>query len=167
VRRFVRILLVGCFAVVAFASALYGSLWLWIWYKSAQVDAYYRQYPLLNGMLAREPQSTNDSEGARQVLLDAVPLGTAREAVIAILKWQGGLFCKKSVEPEADTRFRSRFLESRGMAIAPKDDPAAKDLVECQTEAPSIVAYTTWLVDLEFEDGRLSDARVTILHIFL
>jgi hypothetical protein len=70
VRRFVRILLVGCFAVVAFASALYGSLWLWIWYKSAQVDAYYRQYPLLNGMLAREPQSTNDSEGARQVRPD-------------------------------------------------------------------------------------------------
>jgi hypothetical protein len=136
VRKFVRIVLVGGLAVVAAAMILVGSLWAWIWYRSAEVDAYYRPYPLLDRMHAREKQSTNDSEAARQVLLESVPLGTGKEAVIAVLRDQGRFFCKKRVESEADTRLRLRFLESRGIAVAPGDDPAAKDLFECQNGSP-------------------------------
>jgi hypothetical protein len=147
VRKFVGVVLIGGLAVMAAAMILVGSLWVWVWYQSAQVEAYYRDYPLLN--------------------LEAVPLGTGKEVVIAVLREQGRFFCQKHVEPEADTRLRLRFLESRGIAVAPNDDPAAKDLFECQTEAPSVVAHTTWLVYLEFADGRLSDAHVAVLNIFL
>jgi hypothetical protein len=167
VRKFVRLVLVACLAVMVVAMILVGSLWAWISYRSAEVEAYYREYPLLDRMHAREKQSTNSSDPAREVLLEAVPLGTGKEAVIAVLREQGGLSCRPSVEPEADTRLRLRFLESRGIAVAPGDNPAAKDLFECQTAAPSIEAHTTWLVYLEFADGRLSDARVAIWNIFL
>jgi len=167
VRKFVRVVLIGGLAVAAVAMILVGSLWAWIWYRSAEVEAYYREYPLLDRMHAREKQSTNSSDAAREVLLDAVPLGAGKEAAIAVLREQGGLLCRPSVEPEEDTRLRSRFLESRGIAVAPKDDSATKDHFECQTAAPSVVAHTTWLVYLEFADGRLSDARVAIWNIFL
>ena len=87
-RRFVRIVLVGCLIVAAVAAVLVGSLWAWISYRSAQVEAYYREVPLLNRMHDREKQSSNDSEAARQVLLDTVPLGSGKETAIAILREQ-------------------------------------------------------------------------------
>ena len=165
-RRFVRIVLVGCLIVAAVAAVLVGSLWAWISYRSAQVEAYYREVPLLNRMHDREKQSSNDSEAARQVLLDTVPLGSGKETAIAILREQGRFSCQARVESEADARQRARFLEARGLSTQPQD-PVAKDLLECQSGAPSIEAYTTWMVYLEFVDGRLSDARVAVWHIFL
>ena len=166
-RRFVRIVLVGCLCVAAVAAVLIGSLWAWISYRSAQVEAYYREVPLLNRMHDREKQSTNDSEAARQVLLDSVPLGSDREAAIAVLREQGRFSCRPRVESEEDARQHARLLELRRQSIPPQDRPAAMDLVECNGGAPSIEANTVWIVYLEFADGRLSDARVAVWHIFL
>ena len=166
-RRFVRIVLICCLSIGAVAGVLIGSLWAWISYKSAQVEAQYREIPLLNRMHDREKQSSNDSEAARQVLLNTIPLGSDREAVIAVLRKQGRFSCQTRAETEAGAGQRARLLESRGQSTQPQDHPAAKDLIECTSGVPSIVAYTTWMVRLEFSDGRLSDARVAVWHIFL
>jgi hypothetical protein len=160
VRRFIRIVLVGCLIVAAAAAVLVGSLWAWTSYKSAQIEAYYREFPLLNRMHDREKQSSNNSEAARQALLDTVPLGSGREDTFATLREQGRFSCRPRALPEADREFA-------GFSIQPQDHPAPHDFVECMTGAPSIVAHTTWIVRLEFADGRLSDARVAVWHIFL
>jgi hypothetical protein len=160
VRRFIRIVVVGCLIVAAAAAVLVGSLWAWTSYRSAQIEAYYREVPLLNRMPDREKQSSNDSEAACEVLLDPVPLGSGREDTFAVLHEQERFSCQPRVESEADRQLA-------GFSIQPQDHPAAKDLVECMSGAPSIVAYTSWIVRLEFADGRPSSARVAVWHSFL
>jgi hypothetical protein len=80
VRKFVRIALVVCLAVTAVPVALFASLWLWTWYKTTQVDSFYRENRLLGEMHAGQKDSTNDPAPAREALLKVVPLGTDREA---------------------------------------------------------------------------------------
>jgi hypothetical protein len=157
VRRFIRIVLLGCLIA---AVVLVGSLWAWTSYKSAQIEAYYREIPLLNRMHDREKQSSNNSEAARQALLDTVPLGSGREDTFAVLHEQGRFSRQSPVASEAERQLA-------GFSIRPQDHPAAQDLVECMSGAPSILAHTLWIVRLEFADGRLSDARVAVWHIFL
>jgi hypothetical protein len=167
VRKFVSIALVICLAVTAVPTALVASLWLWTWYKTAQVESFYREYPLLNEMWGRQKSGTNDSAPARQALLEIVPLGTDREAAIAVLRKEG-FACETVTEPVADARLRSRFLEARGLTNIPNNSRTRKDLVDCQAVAPAIVTYTTWIVTLQFDvDGGLSDARVATWTIFL
>jgi hypothetical protein len=89
------------------------------------------------------------------------------EAAIAVLREQGRFSCQPRVETEEDARQHARFLESRRQSIQPQDRLAAEDLVECNSGAPAIEAYTEWMLYLEFADGRLSDARVAVWHIFL
>ena len=139
---------------------LVGSLWAWTSYKSAQIEAYYRELPLLNRMHGREKHSSNNSEGARQALLDTVPLGSGREDAFAALHEQGRFSCKPRVVSEVERQLA-------GFSIQPQDHTAAQDFVECMSGAPSILAHTVWIVRLEFADGRLSDARVAVWHIFL
>lgn len=160
VRRFVRIVLVGCLIAAAAAAVFVGSLWAWTSYKSAQIEAYYRELPLLNRMRDREKQSSNNSEAARQALLETIPLGSGREDAFAVLREQGRFSCRPRVASEAERQLA-------GFSIQPQDHPAAMDLVECMSGAPSILAHTTWIVRLEFADGGLSDARVAVWHIFL
>lgn len=159
-RRFIRIVLVGCLIVAAAAAVLVGSLWAWTSYESAQIEAYYREIPLLDRMHDREKQSSNNSEAARKALLDTVPLGSGREDAFAVLHEQGRFSCQSRVVSEVERQLA-------GFSIQSQDHPAAKDFVECMSGAPSILAHTTWIVRLEFADGRLSDARVAVWHIFL
>jgi hypothetical protein len=125
-------------AVTAVPVALFASLWLWTWYKTAQVDSFYRENRLLGEMHAGQKDSTNDSAPAREALLKVVPLGTDREAAVAVL--------------------RREKLGCRGIAGP----------ITCQTMSPNVRGYKQWIVDLEFDgDGHLSNARVAIWNIFL
>jgi hypothetical protein len=167
VRKFVRIALVVCLAVTAIPVALFASLWLWTWYKTAQVESFYRQNRLLAEMRAGQKDSTNDSARAREALLAIVPLGTDREAAVAVLRREG-LGCQTIAEPITDTRLRQRFLKARGLTNIPNDGRTRKDFVDCQARTPNVLGYEQWIVDLEFDaDGHLSDAGVAIWNIFL
>jgi hypothetical protein len=167
VRKFIRIALVVCLAVTAVAVVLFASLWLWMWYRTAQVDSFYREHPLFSEMRAGQLSSTNDSPPAREALLKIVPLGTDREAVFAVLRREG-LGCQTIAEPITDTRLRRRFLEARDLVKDANDGRARKDYVDCQATTPNVLGQKQWIVDLEFDaDGHLSDADVAIWNIFL
>jgi hypothetical protein len=137
-RKFVKGALLVCLAVTAVLIVLVASLSLWTWYKTAQVENFYRENRLLGKMRAGQMDSTNDSAPARKALLEIVPLGTDREAAIAVL--------------------RKENLGCQGIAGP----------ITCQTMSPSVLGYKQWIVDLEFDaDGHLSKARVAIWNIFL
>jgi hypothetical protein len=167
VRKFVRIAVVVCLAVTVIPVVLFASLWLWTWYKTAQVESFYRESRLLGEMRAGQKDSTNDSALAREALLAIVPLGTDREAAVAVLRREG-LGCQTIAEPITDTRLRQRFLKARGLTNIPNDGRTRKDFADCQARTPNILGYEQWIVDLEFDaDGHLSDAGVAIWNIFL
>jgi hypothetical protein len=167
VRKFVRIALVVCLAVTAVPVVLLGLLWLWTWYETAQVESFYQKNRLLSEMRAGQRDSTNDSAPAREALLQILPLGTDREAALAVLR-KGGFGCQTIAEPITDTRLRQRFIESRGLTNTPNDSRTRKDFVDCQVRSPNVIGYKTWIVDLEFDaDGHLSEVGVAIWNIFL
>ena len=117
-------------------------------------------------MRAGQMDSTNDSAPAREVLL-VVPLGTDREAAVALLRREG-LGCQTIAEPVTDTRLRQRFLEARGSTNIPNEGRTRKDFVDCQARTSNVLGYKQWIVDLEFDgDGHLSNAGVAIWNIFL
>jgi hypothetical protein len=167
VRKFVKIALVACLAITAVPATLFASLWLWTWFKTAQVESFYRQNRLLGEMRARQQNSTNDSAPAREALLRIVTLGTDREAAIALLRREG-LGCQAIAEPLTDTRLRRRFLEARDSVKIPNEGQARKGYVDCQAASPNVLGHEQWIVDMEFDaDGHLSDAGVAIWNIFL
>jgi hypothetical protein len=167
VRKFVRIALVVCLTVTAVPVALFASLWLWTWYRTAQVESFYRENRLVSEMRAGQKVSTNDSAPACEALLDIVPLGTDREATVAVLGREA-LGCQPIAESITDTRLRQRFLEACGLANIPNNGRTGKDFVDCQARTPNVLGYKQWIVDLEFDaDGHLSDAGVAIWNIFL
>ncbi|MET4390556.1 hypothetical protein ABIB73_006338 [Bradyrhizobium sp. F1.4.3] len=166
-RKFGKIALIVCLAVTAVPVVLFASLWLWSWYKTAQVESFYRENRLLGEMRAGQKDSTNNSAPARRVLLEIVPLGTDREAAVAVLRREG-LGCQTIAEPITDTRLRQRFIEARGLTNIPNNGRTRKDFVDCQAMTPNVLGYKHWIVDLEFDaDGHLSDAGVAIWNIFL
>jgi hypothetical protein len=155
VRKFVKRALLVCLAVPAVFVA---ALSLWSWYRSAQVEIFYGENRLLDEMRARQDTSANYSVPAREALLERVPLGTDREAAIALLRSEG-LGCQT---------MREHSLEVRGLPNIPDSGRTRKDFIDCQTVSPNVLGYKHWIVDLEFDaDGHLSDARVTIWNIFL
>jgi hypothetical protein len=118
-------------------------------------------------MRAVEKQSTNDSAPARAVLLQSLPLGTGRETAITALRGEG-LGCQAIAKPITDTRLHQRFVEARRLPNISNDVPAGKNWVDCQARTPNVMGYGQWIVGLEFDaDGKLSDAGVAILNIFL
>ena len=138
VRKFVKIALVVCLTVLSVPAALYSFGWLWMWYKTAEVDSFYQEHRLLGEMRAGQKDSTNDSAPAREALLRIVSLGTDREAVLAVLHNEK-LHCRGNTGP-----------------------------INCQTMSPNLLGYKQWILDLEFDaDDHLSDARVAIWNIFL
>jgi hypothetical protein len=158
-RKFVKIAIVVCLSVAAVPAVLFA----WIWYKTAQVDSFYQEHRLLRGMrAAAQKEGGGDSRPAREALLQMLPLGADKEAAIAVLRKEG-LGCQPT-----GTWMRQRFIEARGLTNNPNDSRTSKEWVDCQVETQNIMGYDHWIVDLEFEaDGHLSDARVTILHLFL
>ncbi|MEH2519515.1 hypothetical protein V1279_005088 [Bradyrhizobium sp. AZCC 1610] len=137
-RKFVKIALIACLTVLSVPAALYAFVWLWMWYKTAEVDRFYQEHRLLGEMRAAQKDSANDSIPAREALLKIIPLGTDREAAIALLS-------------------KEKF-DCKGIAGP----------TNCQTLSTNVLGYKQWIVDLEFDaDGRLSNARVTIWNIFL
>ena len=137
-RKFLRRALIVCLAIAAVPAALFASLCLWFWYKTAEVESFYRENRLLGEMRAVEKQSTNDSAPAREALLKTIPLGTGREAAIAVLRKEK-LGCKGIAGP-----------------------------ITCQTVSPNVLGYCQWIVNLEFDsDEHLSEARIAIWNIFL
>jgi hypothetical protein len=167
VRKFVKGALLVCLAVTTVLVVLVASLSLWTWYETASVESFYRENRLLGEMRAGQKDSTNDSAPAREALLEMVPLGTDKEAVVAALRREG-FGCQTIAEPITDTRLRQRFLGARGMTNIPNDGRTRKDFVDCQTRSPNVLGYKQWIVDLEFDaDAHLSDAGVAVLNIFL
>jgi hypothetical protein len=167
VRRVIKNALVVCLAVTAVAVVLFASLWLWMWYRTAQVEGFYREHPLFSEMRAGQQSSTNDSPPAREALLKMVPLGTDHETAFAVLRREG-LGCQTIAEPITDTRLRRRFLEDRDLVKNANDGRAKKDYLDCQATTPNVLGEQQWIVNLEFDaDGTLSDAGVAIWNIFL
>jgi hypothetical protein len=163
-RKFGRIALVVCFAVTAVPVVLFGSLWLWTWY---QVENFYEKKRLLSEMRPVQRESTNDSAPAREALLQILPLGTDREAAVAVLRSEG-FGCQTIAEPITDTGLRHHFIAARRLTSSPNDNRARKDLVDCQVRAPSVIGYKHWIVDLEFNaDGHLSEVGIAVWNIFL
>jgi hypothetical protein len=166
-RKFLKIAIVVCLSVVAVPTVLFGCLWLWIWYKTVQVESFYQDHRLLREMRAVQRESTNDSGTAREALLQKVPPGTDREATVTVLRREG-FGCQTIVEPITDTRLRLRWLEARGLPNTADNDRTSKSWIDCQYAVPDVIGYKHWIVDLEFDaDGRLSDAGVAIWNIFL
>jgi hypothetical protein len=166
-RKFVRIAIIVCLSVAAVPAVLFGSLRLWICYRTAQVEGFYQEHRLLHEMRAVQKQSTNDSPSAREALLQILPLGADRDAAVGVLHREG-LGCHAIAEPITDTRLRQRFMEDRGLPNIPNDSRTRKEWVDCQAETPNFMGYEYWIVDLEFDaDGHLNDAGVAIWNIFL
>jgi len=167
VRKIVRGALLVCLAVTAVIVVLVASLSLWAWYKSAQVESFYRENRLLGEMHARQKNSTNDSAAAREAVLEVVPLRTEREVAVTVLRKER-LGCQTIAEPITDTRLRQRFLEARGLTNMPNSGRTRTDFVDCQTTSPNVLGYKHWIVDLEFDaDGRLSEVGVAMWNISL
>jgi hypothetical protein len=134
-------------------------VWLWTWY---QVESFHENKRLLNEMRAVQRESTNNSAPAREALLQILPLGTDREAAVAVLRSEG-FGCQTIAEPITDTRLRHHFIEARQLASSPNDSRTRKDLVDCQVRSPSVIGYKRWIVDLEFNaDGHLSEVGIAI-----
>jgi hypothetical protein len=165
-RKFIRGALLFFLPGTAVLVVLVGSLAIWASYET-NVEGFYRDKRLLGEMRARQDNSTNDSAPAREALLETVPLGTDREAAVAVLRSEG-LGCQPTAEPITDTRLRQRFLEARGLTNMTNTGRTRTDFVDCQTMSPNVLGYKQWIVDLEFDaDGRLSEVGVAIWNIFL
>ncbi|WP_315782183.1 MULTISPECIES: hypothetical protein [unclassified Bradyrhizobium] len=152
-RKFVKIAIVVCLSVAAVPAVLFA----WIWYKTAQVDSFYQERPLLRAMRAAvQKTGGGDSVPAREALFQMMPLGANKEAAIAVLSKEG-LGC----QAVTDAWMRQRLSNS------PDVSRTSKEWVDCQLETQSVIGYVHWVVDLEFEAEHLSDARVTILYLSL
>lgn len=162
VRKFIKFAFVVCLAVPA---VLVAAVSVWSWYKTAQIESFYRKNRLLGEMHARQGDSAAIySVPAREALLEIAPLGTEREAAVAMLHSEG-FGCRTLAEP-ITSRFRQHSMGTR--EYIPDSARPRKDFVDCQTVFPNVLGYKHWIVDLEFDvDGHLRDARVTILNIFL
>ena len=160
-RKFVRIALLVCAVVAAIPILLFGLFWVWIWYETRQVESFYREHPLLGKMRSLQASSTNDSGPARQALLEIAPLGTEKEAAIAILRKEG-LGCKTIAEPITATKVRQSFM------TAMNSGQPRRDFTDCQTMSPGVFGPVQWIVNLEFDaQGRLSEAGVAMWYISL
>ena len=165
--KFVRIAIIVCLSLVAAPAVLFGSLRLWLWHKTAQVEGFYQEHSLLRVMRSAQADSTNDSAPAREAVLGILPLGTDKERAVAVLRNEG-FGCQDIAEPITDTRLRQRFIEARGLTNKPIDNRTRRVWVDCQVGTPNVMGYKHWIVDLEFDaDARLSDAGVAIWNIFL
>jgi hypothetical protein len=163
VRKFITLALV---VGVAVPAVLVAALSVWSWYKTAQVESFYRENRLLGEMRARQDESANYSVPAREGLLAIMPLGTDREAAMTMFRREG--FGCQTIADQLTTRFSQRSLEARVSPNIPASGRIGKDFVDCQTLSPNVLGYKRWIVDLEFDaDGHLRDARVTIWNIFL
>jgi hypothetical protein len=137
VRQFVRTALVILLALMALPAALFVAAWLWFWYKTAEVDSFYREHRLLGEMRAAEKQSTNNSEPARDVLLKAIPLGTDRAAAIALLR-------KETLDCQGAGPVNCQALTANVLG-------RMQWIIDLEFDG----------------EGRLSNARVAIWNIFL
>lgn len=158
-RKFVKGALLVCLTATAVLVVLVASL-------SAETESFYQENRLLGKMRAGQENSTNDSALAREALLEMMPLGIDREAALTLLRKER-FGCQTIAEPVTHTELRQRFQEARGLTNIPTNGRARKGFVDCQTTSPNLLGYKHWIVDLEFDDGHLSDARVAIWNIFL
>jgi hypothetical protein len=157
-RKCVKITIVVCLSVAAVPAVLFAS----IWYKTAQVDSFYQEHRLLRAMrAAAQREGGGESRPAREALLQMLPLGMDKEAAIAVLS-------KEGFDCQPETWMRQPSIEAGGLTNAPNDSRTSKEWVDCQLQTQTFMGYDHWIVDLELEaDGHLSDARVTILYLFL
>jgi hypothetical protein len=102
-RKFVGIAIVVCLSIAAAPAVLSGLLSLRTSHRTAQVERFYQEHRLFGEIRAVQNGSTNDSGPAREVLLQILPLGTDREAAVAVLGREG-LDCQTITEPITDTR---------------------------------------------------------------
>jgi hypothetical protein len=166
-RKFVGIATIVCLSVAAVPAVLFAYLWLWTWYKTAQVESFYQDHRLFREIRAAHDKNTLDSGPAREALLQTLPLGTDSDAAVALLRGEG-LGCHTIAEPITDTRLRQRFMEARGLTNILDDNRTRKSWVDCQALTPNVMGYMQWVVDLEFDaDGHLNDAGVAIWNIFV
>ena len=159
-RKCVKITIVVCLSVAAVPAVLFAG----IWYKTAQVDSFYQEHRLLRAMrAAAQREGGGESRPAREALLQMLPLGMDKEAAIAVLSKEGF-----GCQPVTGAWIRQPSIEARGLTNAPNDSRTSKEWMDCQLQTQNVMGYDHWIVDLELEaDGHLSDARVTILYLFL
>jgi len=150
--KFLKIVLIVCSVVVAMVVAipvvLVGSLLLWSRY---QVELFYDSRPLLRAMRFVESDTNFDSAPARKVLLRRLPLGTDREAAVAVLRNEG-FDCFTSTDS---------FIKFR-----PNESTADGNFVICTLEAPGVILLSNgskWRVDLKIDaDQHVSETGVSL-----
>ncbi len=147
VSKFARVTLLVCLTIPAvIVVVLVAALSLWSWYKTAQIESFYKEHRLLGEIRARQSDSAIYSVPAREALLKIMPLGTEKETAVALLRSEG-FGCQTIAEPITSDQ---------------------KKLVDCQAASPNVLGYKHWIVDLEFDaHEQLRDASVTIWNIFL
>jgi hypothetical protein len=180
VRKFVRIALIVYLAVTAVPVVGLGSLWLVAW---VNFQSFYQKMPLLREMRTVQRDQTYDSAPAREVLLQRLPLGTDREAALAVLSSEG--FDCEAPDP-IDQDFMRRDFKEAHSTSSPNDDRSKKEYVHCLVDAPKFgvtgaldilsplfmtpnhVGTTygqNWSVDLAFNvDGHLSDVLISVMN---
>ena len=78
---------------------------MWIWYRTTQLDTFYRERPVLGAMRTRQSSSSNNSAAAREALLENLPLGTNKALVITDLS-QIGFGCQAMTAGSAGAKLR-------------------------------------------------------------
>ncbi|MGB6432842.1 MAG: hypothetical protein WBF59_02260 [Bradyrhizobium sp.] len=161
--KFVRIAII----VAAVPAVLFGSLQLWLWYKTTQLESFYQEHRLLPEMHTVQHDSTNGSGPAREALLQIVPLRMDKEVALAVLRREG-FGCQTVAEPISSSRLRQHLLEARSLPNSSDDNRTGKSWLDCQVELPNVLGYVHWIVDLEFDANQsLVDTDVAVWNIFL
>ena len=98
-------------------------------------------------------KAAGHSGPAREALLQMLPLGTDRDAAVAVLRREG-FGCQTIAEPITDTRLRQRFIEARGLTNIPNESRTRKEWVDCQVGTPNVMGYERWIVDFGLRHHR-------------
>jgi hypothetical protein len=150
-------------AVLGIVVVLLATIALWARSRAAEDEAFVRERPLLKRMRQQQVENTNASAGAREVLLDVIPLGTGRDAALARLRQER--FDCKTTDNAGNSDLRRRFMDRRGLSGIPPSEPPG---IACQIGTPQIVGYQQWIVELQFDaTDQLTDAVVRKWTIFL
>jgi len=137
---------------------------MWIWYRTTQLDTFYRERPVLGAMRTRQSSSSNNSAAAREALLENLPLGTNKALVITDLS-QIGFGCQAMTAGSAGAKLRKYRSADSTPAGTPDTKPG---VVDCQLMVPAVLGHEHWIVDLEFDGrGQLINAVVARCNIFL
>lgn len=134
-----------------------------------KTDRYYAERPILHAMRSvHNGVWTNDSEPARSVLLQHVPLGTETESAVSALS-RDSFGCSEIHDQQSPLQ---RELQKRAEEIREKlhaeDVQTKRARLNCQLLVPERLGHMHWIIDFSIDEGkRLLGVKVAIWNISL